>query len=150
MNENTHIFELELSTRANNALLSYSIYENGTWKHEPLDTIGKVIEKSENDLLKTPNLGRKSLNEIIYTLDVHGLKLANYKENIKIPKKIPMRDLDLRDYFAAKAFQSLISYALPDCVYYTIDNQSRIEIGIEILAKDAYLFADAMMEARTE
>jgi len=56
--------------------------------------------------------------------------------------------MDLRDYFAAKAFQSLISYALPDCVYYTIDNQSRIEIGIEILAKDAYLFADAMMEAR--
>ena len=150
MNENTHIFELELSTRANNALLSYSVYENGTWKHEPLDTIGKVIEKSENDLLKTPNLGRKSLNEIIYTLDVHGLKLANYKENIKIPKKIPMRDLDLRDYFAAKAFQSLISNALPDCVYYTINNQSRIEIGVEILAKDAYLFADAMMEARTE
>jgi hypothetical protein len=58
--------------------------------------------------------------------------------------------MDLRDYFAAKAFQSLISYALPDCVYYTIDNQSRIEIGIEILAKDAYLFADAMMKARTE
>jgi len=58
--------------------------------------------------------------------------------------------MDLRDYFAAKAFQSLISYALPDCVYYTIDNESRIEIGIEILAKDAYLFADAMMKARTE
>jgi len=58
--------------------------------------------------------------------------------------------MDLRDYFAAKAIQSLISYALPDCVYYTIDNQSRIEIGIEILAKDAYLFADAMMKARTE
>jgi hypothetical protein len=58
--------------------------------------------------------------------------------------------MDLRDYFAAKAFQSLISYALPDCVYYTIDNQSRIEIGIEILAKDAYLFADAMIKARTE
>jgi hypothetical protein len=58
--------------------------------------------------------------------------------------------MDLRDYFAAKAFQSLISYALPDCVYYTIDNESRIEIGIEILAKDAYLFADAMMKARNE
>jgi hypothetical protein len=56
--------------------------------------------------------------------------------------------MDLRDYFAAKAFQSLISNALPDCVYYTINNQSRIEIGVEILAKDAYLFADAMMEAR--
>ncbi len=138
MNQNTHIFELELSTRANNALLSYSVYENGTWKHEPLDTIGKVIEKSENDLLKTPNLGRKSLNEIIYTLDVHGLKLANYKENIKIPKKIPMRDLDLRDYFAAKAMQGIVD--------------SSIDAGLEThrIAESAYNIADAMMKARTE
>jgi hypothetical protein len=58
--------------------------------------------------------------------------------------------MDLRDYFAAKAFQSLISYALPDCVYYTIDKQTRIEIEVEWLAKDAYLFADAMMEARKQ
>ena len=138
MNQNTHIFELELSTRANNALLSYSVYENGTWKHEPLDTIGKVIEKSENDLLKTPNLGRKSLNEIIYTLDVHGLKLANYKENIKIAKKIPMRDLDLRDYFAAKAMQGIVD--------------SSIDAGLEThrIAESAYNIADAMMKARTE
>jgi hypothetical protein len=152
MNKNTHIFELELSTRANNALLGYSVYEyeNNAWKHESLDTIGKVIEKSENDLLRATNLGRKSLNEIIYALDQHGFKLLNYKENVKLPKKIPMKELNLRDYFATKAFQSLISNALPDCVYYTINNQSRIEIGVEILAKDAYLFADAMMEARKE
>ena len=71
-----------------------------------------------------------------------------YSDNIVGVKQ--STGMDLRDYFAAKAFQSLISYALPDCVYYTIDNQSRIEIGIEILAKDAYLFADAMMKARTE
>jgi len=134
MNENTHIFELELSTRANNALLSYSVYENGTWKHEPLDTIGKVIEKSENDLLKTPNLGRKSLNEIIYTLDVHGLKLANYKENIKIPKKIPMKDLDLRDYFAAKAMQGFLT---EDC-----------DVIFDSLAHESYRVADEMMKAR--
>jgi hypothetical protein len=137
MNKNTHIFELELSTRANNALLSYSIYENGTWKHEPLDTIGKVIEKSENDLLKTPNLGRKSLNEIIYTLDVHGLKLANYKENIKIPKKIPMRDLDLRDYFAAKAMQAMLV------------NRNEASY-LQSMPKICYQWADAMMKARTE
>jgi len=68
----------------------------------------------------------------------------NYDESISTD----CSGMDLRDYFAAKAIQSLISNALPDCVYYTIDNQSRIEIGIEILAKDAYLFADAMMEAR--
>ena len=56
--------------------------------------------------------------------------------------------MDLRDYFAAKAFQSLVSYALPECVYYTLNNQQRIEIEVEVLAKDAYVFADAMMKAR--
>ena len=58
--------------------------------------------------------------------------------------------MNLRDYFAAKAFQSLVSYALPDCVYYTLNNQSRIEIEVEVLAKDAYVFADAMMKARND
>ncbi len=75
-------------------------------------------------------------NEPIYGNDIVGVKQST--------------GMDLRDYFAAKAFQSLISNALPDCVYYTINNQSRIEIGVEILAKDAYLFADAMMEARKQ
>ena len=136
MNENTHIFELELSTRANNALLSYSVYKNGSWEHQPLDTIGKLIEKSENDLFKTPNLGKKSLNEIIYALDERGLKLANYKENIKIPKKISMRDLNLRDYFAAKAMQGIVD--------------SSIDAGLELIeiADAAYKIADAMMKER--
>jgi hypothetical protein len=136
MNENTHIFELELSTRANNALLSYSVYKNGSWEHQPLDTIGKLIEKSENDLFKTPNLGKKSLNEIIYALDERGLKLANYKENIKIPKKISMRDLNLRDYFAAKAMQGIV--------------EKSIDAGLELIeiADAAYKIADAMMKER--
>jgi hypothetical protein len=56
--------------------------------------------------------------------------------------------MDLRDYFAAKAFQSLVSFSLPDCIYYTLNNQSRIDIDIDSLAKDAYVFADAMIEAR--
>jgi len=74
--------------------------------------------------------------EPIYNNDIVGVKEST--------------GMDLRDYFAAKAFQSLISFALPDCVYYTINEESRIEISVEILAKDAYLFADAMMKARNE
>jgi len=68
----------------------------------------------------------------------------NYDESISTD----CSGMDLRDYFAAKAFQSLVSYALPECVYYTLNNQQRIEIEVEILAKDAYVFADAMMKAR--
>lgn len=73
-----------------------------------------------------------------------------YKDNMDLIGVKESFGMDLRDYFAAKAFQSLISFALPDCVYYTINEESRIEIAVEILAKDAYLFADAMMKARTE
>lgn len=137
MNENTHIFELELSTRANNALLSYSVYENGTWKHEPLDTIGKLIKKSDIDLIKAPNLGRKSLNEIIYALDERGLKLFNYKENIKISKKVPMRELNLRDYFAAKAMQALL-VTRNDASY------------LQVMPKICYQWADAMLAERNK
>ena len=138
MNKNTHIFELELSTRANNALLGYSVYEyeNNAWKHEPLDTIGKVIEKSENDLLRGINLGRKSLNEIIYALDQHGFKLLNYKENVKIPKKIPMRELTLRDYFAAKALQGLLT---------TVKDEQWLPQDVAVVC---YEVADSMMKAR--
>ena len=73
-----------------------------------------------------------------------------YKDNMDLIGVKESFGMDLRDYFAAKAFQSLISFALPDCVYYTINEESRIEIAVESLAKDAYLFADAMMKARTE
>jgi hypothetical protein len=58
--------------------------------------------------------------------------------------------MDLRDYFAAKAFQSLIAYALPDSIYYTLNNMQAIDIDIELLSRDAYLYADAMMEARND
>ena len=58
--------------------------------------------------------------------------------------------MDLRDYFAAKAFQSLIAYALPDSIPYTLNNMPAIDIDIELLSRDAYLYADAMMKARAE
>jgi DNA-directed RNA polymerase subunit alpha len=38
-------------------------------------TIGQLVYYTENDLLKTPNLGRRSLNEIKEKLAERGLKL---------------------------------------------------------------------------
>jgi hypothetical protein len=66
------------------------------------------------------------------------------------PQDSDGRFMDLRDYFAAKAFQSLIAYALPDSIYYTLNNMQAIDIDIELLSRDAYLYADAMMEARND
>jgi hypothetical protein len=79
----------------------------------------------------------------------------NEKNKIKaFPNKGYQSDdfdgMSLRDYFAAKAFQSLIAYALPDSVYYTLNNMQAKDIDIELLSRDAYLYADAMMEARND
>jgi len=61
---------LELSARSLNSL-----------KSEGVKTIGDLVQKTESDLMKTPNLGRKSLNEIKEALAVHGLTLGMSLEN---------------------------------------------------------------------
>ena len=62
--------ELELTVRSANCL-----------KAENIHYIGDLIQRSEMDLLKTPNLGKKSLNEIKDVLAAHGLSLGMRLEN---------------------------------------------------------------------
>ena len=57
--------ELELTVRSANCLKAENIYY-----------IGDLIQRTENELLKTPNLGRKSLNEIKEVLAQMGLHLG--------------------------------------------------------------------------
>ena len=57
--------DLELTVRSANCL-----------KAENILMIGDLVLKSENELLKTPNLGRKSLNEIKEVLASRGLTLG--------------------------------------------------------------------------
>jgi DNA-directed RNA polymerase subunit alpha len=46
-------------------------------KHaENIYYIGDLVQKEESDLLKTPNLGKKSLNEIKDVLATHSLHLG--------------------------------------------------------------------------
>jgi DNA-directed RNA polymerase subunit alpha len=54
--------DLELTVRSANCLKAENIYY-----------IGDLIQRTENELLKTPNLGRKSLNEIKEVLASRGL-----------------------------------------------------------------------------
>ena len=49
--------------------------------HRPGDPLGDLIQRTENELLKPPNLGRKSLNEIKEVLAAHGLTLGSRLEN---------------------------------------------------------------------
>ena len=57
--------ELELSVRSANCL-----------KNDSIVYIGDLILKSENEMLRTPNFGRKSLNEIKEVLTEMGLSLG--------------------------------------------------------------------------
>jgi DNA-directed RNA polymerase subunit alpha len=57
--------ELELSVRSANCL-----------KNDNIVYIGDLVQKSESDMLRTPNFGRKSLNEIKEVLTGMGLYLG--------------------------------------------------------------------------
>ena len=62
--------ELELTVRSANCL-----------KVEKIHYIGDLVTRKESDLLRTPNLGRKSLNEIKEVLAARGLSLGLELEN---------------------------------------------------------------------
>jgi DNA-directed RNA polymerase subunit alpha len=57
--------ELELSVRSANCL-----------KNDNIVYIGDLVQKSESEMLRTPNFGRKSLNEIKEVLTIMGLHLG--------------------------------------------------------------------------
>lgn len=62
--------ELELTVRSANCL-----------KAENIMYIGDLVQRTEVELLRTPNLGRKSLTEIKEVLEGHGLGLGMRLEN---------------------------------------------------------------------
>jgi len=62
--------ELELTVRSANCL-----------KAEHILYIGDLIQKNEQELLKTPNLGKKSMTEIKEVLATRGLSLGMHLEN---------------------------------------------------------------------
>lgn len=64
-NLNRSVEELELSVRSYNCL-----------KNANIKTIGELVQKTEADMLKTRNFGRKSLNEIKEILAEMGLALG--------------------------------------------------------------------------
>ena len=79
------IDEMELSVRSYNCL-----------KMENINLIGDLVQKTENEMLKLPNFGRKSLNELKDNLKAMGLSFGmqidnwpptDTKENSKKKKK---------------------------------------------------------------
>lgn len=72
LNENLFrpVSELELSVRSANCL-----------KNANITLIGELVQKTESEMLKTKNFGRKSLNEIKAILEEMGLSLGMKLEN---------------------------------------------------------------------
>jgi DNA-directed RNA polymerase subunit alpha len=66
--------DLELTVRSANCLKAENIF-----------FIGDLVQRTESDLLKTPNLGKKSLTEIKNVLAIHSLALGTKIEGWKSP-----------------------------------------------------------------
>jgi DNA-directed RNA polymerase subunit alpha len=66
--------EMELSVRSYNCL-----------KNANIKTIGELVQKTEAEMLKTKNFGRKSLNEIKEILAGMGLSLGMKLDNYPSP-----------------------------------------------------------------
>ena len=82
LNENLFrtVEELELSVRSANCL-----------KNANIRYIGELVQKSETEMLKTKNFGRKSLNEIKEILTEMGLSLGMKLENFPSREEIEAR-----------------------------------------------------------
>lgn len=80
---NTNLYrpveELELSVRSANCL-----------KNANIRLIGELVQRSEAEMLKTQNFGRKSLNEIKDILADMGLGLGMHLENFPDPEYLKM------------------------------------------------------------
>ncbi|HEY5906727.1 MAG TPA: DNA-directed RNA polymerase subunit alpha [Vicinamibacteria bacterium] len=73
---NKSVDEMELSVRSYNCL-----------KNANIRTIGELVQKSETEMLKTKNFGRKSLNEIKEILGEMGLSLGMKLDNWPQPQQ---------------------------------------------------------------
>ena len=85
VNENLYkpVEELELSVRAYNCL-----------KNADIKYIGELVQRSEQEMLKTKNFGKKSLNEIKEVLQGMGLSLGMKVDSFSPEKFSPQREED--------------------------------------------------------
>ena len=85
VNENLFrpVEELELSVRAYNCL-----------KNANIKYIGELVQRTEQEMLKTKNFGKKSLNEIKDVLQVMGLSLGMHTQGFTLESFNPPRQDD--------------------------------------------------------
>ena len=119
---------------------------------ENIRTIGDLVQRQANELLKTPNLGRRSIGEIKEALAAIGLELG--MRNAAEPLA---SEATLRDYFAARKSEvSDISVNLAKTLAAQIgvsapdgnDSMGWHQFWCAAHAVHSYMMADAMLRAR--
>jgi DNA-directed RNA polymerase subunit alpha len=85
-NLNKPVSELELSVRSANCL-----------QNADIKFIGELVQRSEGEMLKTKNFGRKSLNEIKEILHIMGLGLGMKIESWEPPQEVPQDDIIIEE-----------------------------------------------------
>jgi DNA-directed RNA polymerase alpha subunit len=84
----TLVDDCDLSTRTRNCLINGHL--NMENEYQSITTIEAVTKYTEQELLRIPNFGRRSLNEIKHFLAQYGLELAKQpKHHTWQPKHNP-------------------------------------------------------------
>lgn len=120
---------LGLSSRPLNALLA-----------ERIDTLADLMNTSDSVLLKIPNLGRTSLDEIKKALEKFKAEKPDVFEarpEIEARARKSAKKVTLRQYYAGKALQGLMA-------------DPNASGSPEYFAKRAFIMADAMLSVEDD
>ena len=81
---NKKIDELELSIRVINALKEANSWHAQDNNYPKIETIADLVKLTKEQLLRLPNFGKKSLNEILEVLNACNLELGMTFDDIKV------------------------------------------------------------------
>ncbi|MBW1249000.1 hypothetical protein I7860_20180 [Pseudomonas tolaasii] len=119
-------------------------------KCENILTLDELVKRSHLDLLQIPNMGKKSAQEIANAIQAHGLRLkdgpAPIARQAATESSRPL-EMNLRDYFAAKAMQGYLANAWQAETLDSLGESSAQQMAT--VAEISYAMADAMLAARS-
>ena len=121
INLKTPTTKMPLSTRTKKVLLC-----------ENINNVEELLSFSKADLMKMPNLGAKSVNDICKLLSINGMSLFNDKSIDYYV--LHNNQLSLKDQFAQNALQGLLAHS-------GTHNDRTLVVA-------AYDYAEMMMEER--
>lgn len=140
-------------------LLGLTVRTRNVLACENIFAAGQLVNMTHIDLLKIPNMGKKSAQEIADALSARGLSLKAYgcsKENRAVTQPSvewsAFPALTLRDYFAAEFASAQTTATSADSNFINADYviPKTGETVAQKVARTAYALADAMLAERSK